>query len=202
MLRLRTAICETYRARQSAISLISTNVYERRRKAKLTRPRPVRESISEMAEIVLPNDANPLNALAGRTADALDRPGRRHGRPPSLAPAYVVTASIDHWIFWCPCGSAISSSCAPPSIASFILPWRSGVKVWVENYRAEREPSRQLRLPDFCSHRCCRESHWRFRRLIPETDDEKRRYEDAAHRRRDAPSGIGAQESNPLLNVA
>src|SRR5258707_422893 len=32
-------------------------------KAKLTRPRPVRESISEMTEIVLPNDANPLTAL-------------------------------------------------------------------------------------------------------------------------------------------
>ncbi len=27
-------------------------------------PRPVRESISEMAEIVMPNDANPLNALS------------------------------------------------------------------------------------------------------------------------------------------
>ena len=28
-------------------------------------PRPVRESQSEMVEIVLPNDANPLNALLG-----------------------------------------------------------------------------------------------------------------------------------------
>ena len=33
--------------------------------AKFTRPRPVRESISEMTELVLPNDANPLNALLG-----------------------------------------------------------------------------------------------------------------------------------------
>ena len=32
---------------------------------KTLRPRPVRESISEMVEIVLPNDANPLNALLG-----------------------------------------------------------------------------------------------------------------------------------------
>ncbi len=29
------------------------------------RPRPVCESKSEMTEIVLPNDANPLNALLG-----------------------------------------------------------------------------------------------------------------------------------------
>ena len=31
----------------------------------LLTPRPVRDSQSEMAEIVLPNDANPLNALLG-----------------------------------------------------------------------------------------------------------------------------------------
>jgi acyl-CoA hydrolase len=31
----------------------------------LTLPRPVRDSQSEMAEIVLPNDANPLGALLG-----------------------------------------------------------------------------------------------------------------------------------------
>ena len=30
-----------------------------------TMPRPVRDSQSEMAEIVLPNDANPLGALLG-----------------------------------------------------------------------------------------------------------------------------------------
>ena len=44
-------------------------------KAKLTRPRPVRESISEMAEIVLPNDANPLNSLlGGRLMHWIDSP--------------------------------------------------------------------------------------------------------------------------------
>src|SRR6266851_3660207 len=58
-------------------------------------PRPVRDSQSEMAEIVLPNDANPLGALlGGRLMHWIDLAGamaaHRHSRN------YVVTASIDH----------------------------------------------------------------------------------------------------------
>ena len=37
-------------------------------------PRPVRDSQSEMAEIVLPNDANPLGALLGGGWRAADLP--------------------------------------------------------------------------------------------------------------------------------
>src|SRR5436305_15227360 len=64
-------------------------------------PRPVRESQSEMNEIVLPNDANPLGALLGGAlmhwmdlAAALA--AYRHSRN------YVVTASIDHLAFLVP----------------------------------------------------------------------------------------------------
>src|SRR5260370_8132649 len=58
-------------------------------------PRPVRDSQSEMAEIVLPNDTNPLNALlGGRLMHWIDLAGamaaHRHSRN------YVVTASVDH----------------------------------------------------------------------------------------------------------
>ena len=58
-------------------------------------PRPVRDSQSEMAEIVLPNDANPLGALlGGRLMHWIDLAGamaaHRHSRN------YVVTASVDH----------------------------------------------------------------------------------------------------------
>src|SRR5579872_423981 len=64
-------------------------------------PRPVRDSQSEMAEIVLPNDANPLGALlGGRLMHWIDLAGamaaHRHAR------AYVVTASIDHLDFLVP----------------------------------------------------------------------------------------------------
>src|SRR6266850_7942622 len=66
-----------------------------------TRPRPVCDSKSEMTEIVLPNDANPLNALlGGRLMHWIDLAGalaaHRHSRN------YVVTASIDHMDFHTP----------------------------------------------------------------------------------------------------
>ena len=64
-------------------------------------PRPVRDSQSEMAEIVLPNDANPLGALlGGRLMHWIDLAGamaaHRHSRN------YVVTASVDHIDFLVP----------------------------------------------------------------------------------------------------
>src|SRR5581483_11081375 len=64
-------------------------------------PRPVRDSQSEMAEIVLPNDANPLAALlGGRLMHWIDLAGamaaHRHSRN------HVVTASVDHIDFLVP----------------------------------------------------------------------------------------------------
>src|SRR5512142_3505012 len=67
----------------------------------LPAPRLVRESQSEMIEIVLPNDANPLGALlGGRLMHWIDIAGalaaHRHSK------SYVVTASIDHMDFLTP----------------------------------------------------------------------------------------------------
>ena len=64
-------------------------------------PRPVRDSQSEMAEIVLPNDSNVLGALlGGRLMHWIDlaaaMAAHRHSRN------YVVTASIDHLDFKVP----------------------------------------------------------------------------------------------------
>src|SRR3989442_10854876 len=64
-------------------------------------PRAVRDSQSEMAEIVLPNDANPLGALlGGRLMHWIDLAGamaaHRHSRN------YVITASIYHLDFLVP----------------------------------------------------------------------------------------------------
>ena len=66
-----------------------------------TAPRPVSDSQSEMAEIVLPNDANPLGyLLGGRLMHWIDLAGamaaHRHAR------SYVVTASVDHIDFLVP----------------------------------------------------------------------------------------------------
>src|SRR5438046_9126871 len=63
--------------------------------------RTVSESVSEMAEVGLPNDANPWNnLLGGRLMHVIDIAGamaaHRHSR------SYVVTASMDHIDFLAP----------------------------------------------------------------------------------------------------
>ena len=63
--------------------------------------KPVRESRTELTQVVLPNDANPLgNILGGTVMHLVDITGaiaaHRH------ASSYVVTASIDHMDFRSP----------------------------------------------------------------------------------------------------
>ena len=150
-------------------------------KARLTRPRPVRESTSEMAEIVMPNDANPVNALVGgRLMHWIDLAGamaaHRHSRQ------RVVTASIDHMDFLVPVrvGDLVILRSSVNRV--FNTSMEVGVKVWVENYRSDEsrhvssayltfvaidEAGHKLPVPP----------------VIPETEDEKRRYADAARRR-------------------
>lgn len=150
-------------------------------KDELTMPRPVRDSQSEMAEIVLPNDANPLNALlGGRLMHWIDLAGamaaHRHSRN------YVVTASIDHLDFLVPVhvGDLVILRSSVNRV--FHTSMEVGVKVFVENY-----------IHDNCQH--VSSAYLTFvavdaagRRLqvpavIPETQDERRRYEDAGRRR-------------------
>src|SRR5215472_5684276 len=103
-------------------------------------PRPVRDSQSEMAEIVLPNDANPLAALlGGRLMHWIDLAGamaaHRHSRQ------YVVTASIDHLDFLVPVrvGDLVILRSSVNRV--YHTSMEVGVKVWVENY-----------ISDSCQH--------------------------------------------------
>jgi acyl-CoA hydrolase len=144
-------------------------------------PRPVRDSQSEMNEIVLPNDANPLGALlGGRLMHWIDLAGalaaHRHSRH------YAVTASIDHLDFLVPVrvGDLVILRSSVNRV--FRTSMEVGVKVWVENY-----------LADACHH--VSSAYLTFvavdgegRRLpvpavIPETDEQRRRYDDAGRRR-------------------
>ncbi len=150
-------------------------------KARLTRPRPVRESISEMSEIVLPNDANPLNALlGGRLMHWIDLAGamaaHRHSR------TYVVTASIDHLDFLVPVRVGDFVILRSSVNRVFHTSMEVGVKVWVENYRAEQNhhvSSAYLTFVaiDAAGNRVV------VPPVVPETEDEKRRYDGAARRR-------------------
>jgi acyl-CoA hydrolase len=148
---------------------------------KLSRPRPVHDSISEMAEIVLPNDANPLNALlGGRLMHWIDLAGamaaHRHSRQ------YVVTASIDHLDFLVPVRVGDFVILRSSVNRVFHTSMEVGVKVWVENYRAEQSRHVSSAYLTFVAVDAAG-TRMAVAPVIPETEDEKRRYEDAARRR-------------------
>ena len=149
--------------------------------AKLMRPRPVRESISEMAEIVLPNDANPLNALlGGRLMHWIDLAGamaaHRHSR------AYVVTASIDHMDFLVPVRVGDFVILRSSVNRVFRTSMEVGVKVWVENYRSEEHHHVSSAYLTFVAIDAGGNKVV-VPPVVPETEEEKRRYDGAARRR-------------------
>jgi acyl-CoA hydrolase len=150
-------------------------------KANLTRPRPVRESISEMTEIVLPNDANPLNALlGGRLMHWIDLAGamaaHRHSR------AYVVTAAIDHMDFLVPVRVGDFVVLRSSVNRVYRTSMEVGVKVWVEYYRSQENLHVSSAYLTFVAVDAAG-NRLLVPPVVPETADEKRRYEDAAHRR-------------------
>src|ERR1700727_3107630 len=144
-------------------------------------PRPVRDSQSEMTEIVLPNDANPLGALLGcRLMHWIDLAGamaaHRHSRN------YVVTAAIDHMDFWVPVhvGDLVIMRASVNRV--FHSSMEVGVKVFVENYivdRVRHVSSAYLTFVavDSAGH------HLKVPPVVPETEDQPRRYDDAGRRR-------------------
>ena len=160
-------------------------------------PKPVSASQSEMAEIVLPNDANPLDALlGGRLMHWIDLAGalaaHRHSRN------YVVTASIDHLDFLTPVhvGDLVILRSSVNRV--FHTSMEVGVKVWVENYQKDTQRHVSSAFLTFVA--VDREG----RRLpvpqvVPETDEQKRRYEDAGRRRetRKRELALRAQHKTP-----
>lgn len=150
-------------------------------KAKSMQPRAVRESISEMTEIVLPNDANPLNALlGGRLMHWIDLAGamaaHRHSRQ------YVVTASIDHLDFLVPVRVGDFVILRSSVNRAFHTSMEVGVKAWVEYYRSEESCHVSSAYLTFVAVDAAG-NRMAVPPVVPETEDEKRRYEDAARRR-------------------
>jgi|SRR5215472_4954817 acyl-CoA hydrolase len=143
--------------------------------------RPVQDSQSEMAEIVLPNDANPLGALlGGRLMHWIDLAGamaaHRHSR------SYVVTASVDHIDFLVPVrvGELVILRSSVNRVYQTSM--EVGVKVFVEDYiagKAQHVASAHLTFVavDKMGNRL------KIPPVIPETPEQQRRYEDAGRRR-------------------
>ncbi|MGA2647839.1 MAG: acyl-CoA thioesterase [Candidatus Sulfotelmatobacter sp.] len=144
-------------------------------------PRPVSDSQSEMAEIVLPNDANPLGALlGGRLMHWIDLAGamaaHRHSR------SYAVTASVDHIDFLVPVrvGDLVILRSSVNRV--FQTSMEVGVKVFVENYIADKSQHVASAHLTFVAVDADR-NHLKVAPVIPETDEQRRRYDDAGRRR-------------------
>jgi acyl-CoA hydrolase len=143
--------------------------------------KPVRESISEYSELALPNDANGLgNVLGGKVMHLVDlaaaMAGMRHARRP------VVTAALDSMRFLHPVkiGQLIVLRSSVNRV--FNTSMEIGVKVETENLMTGRK-----------LHTCS--AYLTFVALdengkpapippvIPETEEEQRRYREAGERR-------------------
>lgn len=144
-------------------------------------PRAVRESQSQTAEVVLPNDANPLgNLLGGRLMHLIDITGamaaHRHSH------SHVVTASMDHIDFHLPVHIGDLLILKSSVNRAFTTSMEIGVKCWVENYIAGTTRHVASAYLTFVAVDE-RGKHKAVPPVVPETDEEKRRYEDAGRRR-------------------
>ena len=144
-------------------------------------PRPVRDSQSEMTEIVLPNDANPLAALlGGRLMHWIDLAGamaaHRHSR------SHVVTASVDHIDFLVPVrvGDLVILRSSVNRV--FQTSMEVGVKVFVENYIADTSQHVASAHLTFVAVDA-QKNRLKVAPVIPETEEQQRRYNDAGRRR-------------------
>ena len=143
--------------------------------------KPVRDSVVEMTEVVLPNDANNIGTLfGGKVMLLMDIAGaiaaRRHTK------RMVVTAAVDSVSFLHPVRVAELVVLKASVNRAFKTSLEVGVKVFSENtltgvikhtatayitYVAVDDAGKPTRIPS----------------VIPETADEKRRYDEAALRR-------------------
>ncbi len=144
-------------------------------------PRAVSESQSEMAEIVLPNDANPLNALlGGRLMHWIDLAGamaaHRHSRQ------YVVTASIDHLDFLVPVRVGDLVILRSSVNRAFGTSMEVGVKVWVENYHTVKREHVSSAYLTFVAV-SPEGKKLRVPAVVADTAEQQRRYDDAGRRR-------------------
>lgn len=144
-------------------------------------PRPVKESQSDMAEVVLPNDANPLgNLLGGRLMHLIDMAGamaaHRHSR------SYAVTASMDHLDFLAPVHVGDLLLLRSSVNRAFHTSMEIGVKCWVESYingTTRHVSSAYLTFVAVDRNG----NHVDVPPVLPETEEERRRYADAGRRR-------------------
>ncbi len=141
----------------------------------------VRDSQSDYYEICLPNDTNMLgNMLGGRVMHLVDLCGAiaamRHARCP------VVTASVDQMTFLHPIQVGELVRLKSQVNRVFRTSMEVGVKVWVENLQTGEIKHTSSAYLTFVA---VDEKGGRVQitPVIPESEQERRRYEEAAERR-------------------
>ena len=141
----------------------------------------VRASRSEYSEICLPNDANLLgNMLGGHVMHLVDLCGAiaaiRHSR------CTVVTASIDQMSFLHPIQIGELVRLKSQVNRVFRTSMEVGVKVWVENlHTGEMKHTSSAYLTFVAVDRAG--NRVLLPPIVPETEEERRRYDEAAERR-------------------
>jgi acyl-CoA hydrolase len=147
----------------------------------LQMPRPVRDSQSEMVELVLPNDANPLGALlGGRLMHWIDLAAalacHRHSH------SQAVTAAVDHIDFLVPVrvGDLVILRSSVNRV--FKTSMEIGVKVFVENYIADTSEHVASAYLTFVAVDGSGRN-LKVAPVIPESEEQQRRYDDAGRRR-------------------
>jgi|SRR5579872_1339896 len=143
--------------------------------------KPVRESISEYSELALPNDANGLGAvLGGKVMHLVDLAGAmaalRHARTP------VVTASVDSLHFLHPVRIGELMVLRSSVNRVFRTSMEVGVYVTTENMMTGKKLHTCSAYLTFVAVN--REGKAvEVAPVIPETEEEKRRYREAGERR-------------------
>jgi acyl-CoA hydrolase len=143
--------------------------------------RTIRESQSEYFEICLPNHANLLgNMLGGHVMHLIDLCGAiagiRHAR------CMVVTASVDQMTFLHPIRVGELARLKSQVNRVFRTSMEVGVKVWVENLRSSEIRHTSSAYLTFVGLDNAG-NKVNLPKIVPETEEEKRRYEQAAERR-------------------
>ncbi len=142
----------------------------------------VSESRSEMVEVVLPNDANPLGAmLGGRVMHLMDIAGalaaHRHSN------SYVVTAAVDYVDFRSAVqiGDLIVLKSSVNRV--FNTSMEVGVKIFVENYLTKETRHTSSAYLTFVAIDA-QKRPIQVPPVIPETAEDRRRYREAEIRRK------------------
>ncbi len=143
--------------------------------------KPARESASEYSELALPNDANGLgNVLGGKVMHLVDLAGAmaamRHARRP------VVTASVDHMNFLYPVRISQLIILRSSVNRVFRTSMEVGVKVLVEDLLTGNQMHTSSAYLTFVALDNDGKP-MEIVPVIPETEEELRRYQEAGERR-------------------